>query len=59
MERRTFIKNTTVASTFLALGGVSLQSFSKDNLKKITILHTNDVHSTLIRLKATTINILI
>ena len=45
MERRTFIKNTTVASTFLALGGVSLQSFSKDNLKKITILHTNDVHS--------------
>ena len=45
MERRKFIKNTTVASTFLALGGVSLQSFSKDNTKKITILHTNDVHS--------------
>lgn len=44
MQRRNFIKQTGAASLFLGLGGLSLQSFSKP-LKKITILHTNDVHS--------------
>lgn len=44
MQRRNFIKNTTAAGLFLGLGSLSLQSFSKPQ-KKITILHTNDVHS--------------
>ncbi|TPV32282.1 twin-arginine translocation signal domain-containing protein [Paucihalobacter ruber] len=44
MQRRNFIKQTGAASLVLGLGGLSLQSFSKP-LKKITILHTNDVHS--------------
>jgi 5'-nucleotidase len=44
MQRRNFIKQTGAASLALGLGGLSLQSFSKP-LKKITILHTNDVHS--------------
>lgn len=44
MQRRNFIKHTGAASLLLGLGGLSLQSFSKP-LKKITILHTNDVHS--------------
>ena len=45
MKRRTFIKNTAAAASLLTIGGVSLQSFSEDTTKKITILHTNDVHS--------------
>ena len=44
MQRRNFIKQTGAASLLLSLGSLSLQSFSKP-LKKITILHTNDVHS--------------
>lgn len=44
MQRRNFIKQTSAASLLLGLGSLSLQSFSKP-LKKITILHTNDVHS--------------
>ncbi|CAM3718602.1 5'-nucleotidase [Flavobacterium saliperosum S13] len=49
MKRRDFLKNTAASSALLTLGGLSLSSF--DNLedttevKKITILHTNDVHS--------------
>ncbi len=45
MKRRKFIKQSTAATAFLTLGGLSLQSFSKNSLKQITILHTNDVHS--------------
>ncbi|MCG2612027.1 metallophosphatase [Flavobacterium sp. SM15] len=48
MKRRDFLKNTVASSAFLGLGGLSLSSFSeaeKDEVKKITILHTNDVHS--------------
>ncbi|WP_196889230.1 bifunctional metallophosphatase/5'-nucleotidase [Aureivirga sp. CE67] len=45
MKRRDFLKNTAAASTFLTLGGLSLQSFGKDYSTKITILHTNDTHS--------------
>jgi 5'-nucleotidase len=44
MKRRHFIQQTAVASTFIGLGGLGLQSFSNSS-KKITILHTNDVHS--------------
>ena len=43
MKRRDFIEKT-VASTALLSLGLSLSSF-KSNIKQITILHTNDVHS--------------
>lgn len=45
MKRREFIEQTTVATAFMALGGLSLQSFVSPTVKHITILHTNDVHS--------------
>lgn len=45
MKRRNFIKNTAATSALLSLSGLSLSSFSTVNEKKITILHTNDVHS--------------
>lgn len=44
MKRRQFIQQTSIATAFIGLGGLSLQSFTKPQ-KKITILHTNDVHS--------------
>ena len=57
MKRRDFIQNTALSSAFLGLGGlsplcsaaprVSLSSFNTvdSKTKKLTILHTNDVHS--------------
>ncbi len=46
MRRREFIKNTAASSSLLTLGGLSVSSFSTiDEIKKITILHTNDTHS--------------
>ena len=45
MRRRNFLGKTVAASTFVGLGGLSLNSCLNPNLKKITILHTNDVHS--------------
>ena len=45
MKRRDFIQKTAVSTTFLTLGGLSLSSFASEKIKKITILHTNDVHS--------------
>ncbi|WP_395054143.1 bifunctional metallophosphatase/5'-nucleotidase [Flavobacterium sp.] len=44
MKRRDFIQKTT-ATTALIASGFSLSSFNTDDLKHITILHTNDVHS--------------
>lgn len=44
MKRREFIQQTTAATALVGLGGLGLQSFSASP-KKITILHTNDVHS--------------
>ncbi|NNE31367.1 MAG: twin-arginine translocation signal domain-containing protein [Winogradskyella sp.] len=44
MKRRDFIQQSTAATALLGLGGLGLQSFSS-SAKKITILHTNDVHS--------------
>lgn len=44
MKRRQFIQQTSIATALVGLGGLSLQSFTKPQ-KKITILHTNDVHS--------------
>ncbi|MFD1063647.1 bifunctional metallophosphatase/5'-nucleotidase [Winogradskyella litorisediminis] len=45
MKRRTFIQQTTAASALIGLGSLTLSSFQSPNTKKITILHTNDVHS--------------
>jgi len=45
MKRRNFIQKSTAATAFLTLGGLSLESFSSNNTKHITILHTNDTHS--------------
>jgi 5'-nucleotidase len=45
MKRRDFIQKTVASSTLLSLGGLSLSSFTTSDIKKITILHTNDVHS--------------
>jgi len=45
MKRRHFIQKSTAATALASVGGLSLQSFSPSKTKKITILHTNDVHS--------------
>ena len=45
MKRRNFLGKTVAASSFVGLGGLSLGSCLHRDLKKITILHTNDVHS--------------
>ena len=44
MKRRDFIQQTVAASALVGLGGMSLSSFAPTT-KKITVLHTNDVHS--------------
>jgi 5'-nucleotidase len=44
MKRRDFIQQTAAASALIGLGGFGLSSF-KSSQTKITILHTNDVHS--------------
>lgn len=46
MKRRVFIQQATATTALVTLGGFGLQSFSKvPKTTKITILHTNDVHS--------------
>ena len=45
MKRRDFIQKTAVSSALLGLGGLSLSSFKSNDIKHLTILHTNDVHS--------------
>jgi len=45
MKRRTFIKQTSAAGALIGLGGLTVSSANASNTKKITILHTNDVHS--------------
>ncbi|MCJ7466286.1 MAG: metallophosphatase [Maribacter sp.] len=45
MNRRKFLENSVLSSTYLGLGGASLSSCYRTSQKKITILHTNDVHS--------------
>lgn len=44
MKRREFIQQTAAASALIGLSGMGLTSFTSQT-KKITILHTNDVHS--------------
>ncbi|MDB9755174.1 metallophosphatase [Winogradskyella sp.] len=43
MKRRQFIQQSAAATAIV--GGLGLQSFTSAKAKKITILHTNDVHS--------------
>jgi 5'-nucleotidase len=45
MKRRDFIQKTVASSALLSVGGLSLSSFNSIKETKITILHTNDVHS--------------
>lgn len=45
MKRRNFIQQTVATSALVTLSGLGLQSFTVSKEKKITILHTNDVHS--------------
>ena len=45
MKRREFIQQTAAGSALIGLGGLTLSSFSSLKQTKITILHTNDVHS--------------
>lgn len=45
MNRRDFLQKTASGTAFVALGGLSLSSFTGNDLKRLTILHTNDTHS--------------
>jgi len=44
MKRRDFITKTAAGSA-LVIGGMGLQSFEAPEIKTLTLLHTNDVHS--------------
>ena len=44
MKRRNFIQKTAASTALLSLTGIGL-SCSRSRATKITILHTNDVHS--------------
>ncbi|CAG0954134.1 MAG: bifunctional metallophosphatase/5'-nucleotidase [Bacteroidetes bacterium] len=45
-SRRKFIKQTLLGGgSFITLGGIPLSTFAKEEFVKLTILHTNDVHS--------------
>jgi 5'-nucleotidase len=45
LNRRKFLRNTAAGAALLALGIKSDSAFAKDDLVKLVILHTNDVHS--------------
>jgi len=45
MKRRKFIEYTGAAGALISMGSLSLSSCIRKTDKKITILHTNDVHS--------------
>jgi len=45
MNRRDFLQRTASGTAFVAIGGLSLSSFANNDLKRLTILHTNDTHS--------------
>ena len=44
-NRREFLKQTGSAAGLLALSSFPFAAFAKDELVKLTVLHTNDVHS--------------
>lgn len=43
--RRDFIQQSTAATAFVGLGGLTMTSCATNTKKHLTILHTNDVHS--------------
>lgn len=45
LNRRRFLKNSLTGAALLALGFKADSVFAKDDFVKLTILHTNDVHS--------------
>lgn len=45
MKRRKFIQKTAASTAFISLSGLGLTSCTQSTATKITILHTNDVHS--------------
>ena len=45
LNRRRFLKNTVAGAALLALGLDTRSVFAKEDHVKLTILHTNDVHS--------------
>lgn len=45
MKRRDFIQKTTASSVALGLSNIGISTIISPEIKKITILHTNDVHS--------------
>ncbi|WP_308992122.1 metallophosphatase [Mariniflexile litorale] len=46
MKRRDFIQQTSATAALVTIGSLGLQSFTTSSkISKITILHTNDVHS--------------
>lgn len=47
LNRRTFLKRTATGSALFALGGFPFESFASSKPIKLTVLHTNDVHSRL------------
>ena len=46
-NRRTFIKNTALAGVSLAIPNLLIANSNAEKIRKLTILHTNDVHSRL------------
>jgi len=45
MKRRDFLQQASASTALITLGSLGLQSFTTAKTSKITILHTNDVHS--------------
>jgi len=45
MKRRSFLQKSAIATSLLSLGKFPLNAFSNKEFVKLTILHTNDVHS--------------
>ena len=45
MYRRSFLKSIGIAGTYLSFGAVPAELFLEPEFFKLTILHTNDVHS--------------
>lgn len=43
--RRAFIQKSVTGTALFGLGALSLESFASDHIQKLTILHSNDVHS--------------
>ena len=45
MKRKEFIQKSAAAGIFLGAGAFPFEAFAKGDVRKITILHTNDQHS--------------